>query len=66
MTTQCEMVLKHLKSGKTLTPIDALNEFGCFRLASRVLDLRAMGYDIRARRLTQGEKTFSQYYLVQQ
>ena len=64
--TQTEQILAHLKRGKSLTPIDALNEFGCFRLASRILDLRSMGYDIRARRLNQGEKSFSQYYLVQQ
>ena len=35
--TQCEQILAHLKPGKTLTPIDALNEYGIFRLAAQVL-----------------------------
>ena len=36
-----------LKSGKTLTPLKALHDFGCFRLAARVLELRQAGYNIQ-------------------
>lgn len=46
--SQNDMVLSYLKRGKTLTALQALNKFGCFRLAARVHDLRNSGYDIVA------------------
>ena len=61
--TQCEQILEHLRRGKTLTPIDALNEYGIFRLAARVQDLRDRGHDILTYRESQGEKTFARYLL---
>ena len=61
--TQCEQILAYLQRHGPLTPIDALNELGCFRLAARVKDLRDQGYKIQRRNLTQGEKTFAQYWL---
>lgn len=42
--TQNEAILNHLKSGKSITPIEALNKYGCFRLASRISDIKKMGY----------------------
>ena len=41
-----EEVLKYLQSGKKLTPLDALNLFGCFRLGARICELRQNGYEI--------------------
>lgn len=41
-------ILNHLRSGKTLTAIEALQRFGCFRLAARVKDLKEEGHDIRS------------------
>ena len=35
-----------LESGKTLTSIDALERFGCFRLAARIADLKTEGMHI--------------------
>ena len=63
MTTQCEQILQHLKNRGGLTPIDALNEYGCFRLAARIKDLRDQGHNIDRINLTQGEKTFAKYVL---
>jgi hypothetical protein len=37
-------ILAHLQSGRTLTALEALEWFKCFRLASRVCDLRKAGY----------------------
>lgn len=45
-TTQTEQILQYLKGGKAITPLDALNFFGCFRLAARIKDLRDDGYNI--------------------
>lgn len=47
MKTQNEMILKHLQTHKRgLTAMQALDKFGCMRLASRISDLRRMGYEI--------------------
>lgn len=48
--SQATQILKWLQSGKRLTPQDALREFGCFRLAARINDLRRDGYDINTER----------------
>lgn len=45
-TTQEGWILDRLQSGERLTPIDALNGCGCFRLAARIHDLRESGHDI--------------------
>ena len=38
--TQEELILTHLKSGRSITPLEALELYGCFRLASRISDLK--------------------------
>lgn len=44
--TQCARVLKYLKENKSITAMEALNELGIFRLASRICDLRQSGVEI--------------------
>lgn len=44
--TQIDRIKKHFESGKSLTPIQALNKFGCFRLASVVYKLNKRGMNI--------------------
>ena len=63
MTTQNESIRKHLESGKTINPLQALSEYGCFRLASRVNDLRKAGLKIKTEMVTRNEKTFAEYQL---
>jgi hypothetical protein len=46
--SQNDMVLGWLRKGKTLTPMQALEQLGCFRLAARVHDLRMSGHNIVA------------------
>lgn len=45
-TNQNEMILEHLKAGNSITPLEALDLFGCFRLSARIKDLRDSGYEI--------------------
>lgn len=45
--SQERQILAYLKSGKTLTPREALAFFDCFRLGSRIFDLRAKGHNIK-------------------
>jgi|TARA_Y100000114_G_scaffold117445_1_gene111797 hypothetical protein len=59
--SQNKQILNYLLKGKKLTPIDALEKFGCFRLSARILDLRKEGYDIITENITKQGKTFAQY-----
>ena len=57
-------ILAHLQSGRSLTALEALEWFKCFRLASRVCDLRKAGYDVQKRTIkTNSGKNIAQYYL---
>lgn len=38
--SQLSVIRAALLKGKTITPIDALNMCGCFRLSARIYDLR--------------------------
>ena len=60
--TQKTQILEVLMMGKTITPIEALNEFGCFRLGARLYDLKQEGYDIRMR-LVGKEKKYAEYFI---
>lgn len=42
MTSQADSILAHLRAGHTITPGQALDEFGCFRLAARISDIKAI------------------------
>ena len=46
MATQNEKIKKYLEAGNTLTPLEALNLFGCFRLATRIFELKKQGLNI--------------------
>lgn len=45
--TQKQMCLEWLETHDTITPLEALNAFGCFRLAAVIAELRREGYIIR-------------------
>jgi hypothetical protein len=45
-STQRQSILAHLEAGHTLTAVEALERFGCFRLAARVEELRRAGHEI--------------------
>ena len=47
--TQCERVLRHLKTYKKITPMEAMRDYGIMRLASRINELRKMGVSISSR-----------------
>jgi hypothetical protein len=60
MDSQNKQILAHLQRGDALTPIEALTKYGCFRLASRIHELRTDGHDI----MTIKEKTPSGKYIA--
>lgn len=44
--TQCEKILRHLKDYGSITPMEALRDYGCMRLGARIYDLKRRGHDI--------------------
>ena len=44
--TQTERVLEHIRERGSITPLEAIKEYGIMRLASRVCDLKRRGYEI--------------------
>ena len=45
-TTQCERIIRHLRDYGSITSLEAINEYGILRLASRISNLREQGYAI--------------------
>lgn len=62
--TQCEAIRKHLKSGHSLTALEALRKFGSLRLGARVWELKRDGMQIVKRMVRVGEKTVARYYAL--
>lgn len=60
--SQKQLILDYLLEGNEITPIDALNMFGCFRLGARIADLKKDGYDIKTR-IAKGGKNYAIYTL---
>lgn len=63
--TQADQILLHLQSGQTITPIEALELFRCFRLAARIESLRKDGHNILTEMVESPEgKRYARYSLV--
>ena len=43
MESQNKQIKAHLEEGNSITAIQALEKFGCFRLAARIKDLKETG-----------------------
>lgn len=50
--SQNALLLAHLRTGAGITGIEALNLYGCFRLPSRINDLRKRGVAIISKFIT--------------
>jgi hypothetical protein len=62
--TQSKMILESLLRGEKLTPLDALKNFGCFRLGARIYELKKKGYNIQKELFrTEQNKKVARYYL---
>ena len=44
--TQCERILRHMNDYGSISSLEAMNEYGIMRLASRINDLKAQGIAI--------------------
>ena len=59
--SQTAAIREHLQSGKTLTPIQALAKYGCFRLAARIHDLKREGLEIITTEVPAKGHSFAKY-----
>lgn len=67
--TQCERVLRHMKDYGSITSAEAMTEYGIMRLASRISDLKKLGFPIRKEMVSgknrYGEPTsYAQYSII--
>jgi hypothetical protein len=62
--SQSKRILNYLKKGNKITPLSALNKFGCFRLSGRVFELRRAGHKIATIPTKSRGKVFASYKLI--
>lgn len=64
--SQCNAILAYLQNGNAITGIEALRLFGCFRLPSRIHDLKQRGVRFTKKFITTDNgKRVMQYSLAQ-
>ncbi len=61
--SQNNRILAHLKRGRAITAIQALNLFSVMRLAARIQNLRDKGHQIVTTPIHRGDKVFASYSL---
>lgn len=61
--TQTDQIRRHLETGAELTALEALDRFGCLRLAARIKDLRRDGLSIESLPGEGNGKRFARYRL---
>lgn len=62
--SQTDRILEYLLAGNSITSLEALNLFGCIRLASRISDIKARGYLVYSEFVTTPtDKKVKRYYL---
>lgn len=47
INSHLRLIRERLLSGGSITPLEALRDFGCYRLASRISDLKKEGLNIK-------------------
>jgi hypothetical protein len=62
--SQNALIKGWLMNGRSLTTLEALNMFGCFRLAARIENLRTQGMDIHTEIVEINDKWVARYSLV--
>ena len=63
MISQDDAILKALQAGRVITPMDALRDFGCMRLAARIADIKKAKFDILDEFVEFNGKRFKKYWI---
>lgn len=61
--TQAEAIKQHILKHNSITPLEALDLYGCFRLAARIRDLRKEGFSVQTVKVEQNGKHFARYVM---
>lgn len=61
--SQTDEILRALRNGDRITPLEALGRFGCMRLAPRILELRRRGIRIERALVDRNGKRVAEYFL---
>ena len=61
--SQNALIKGWLLNGYSITPMEALNLFGCFRLSARIANLRDEGLAVVTDMVTINDKRVARYYL---
>lgn len=66
--TQTEQILEYLQKGNSITPLEALNLFGCLRLGARIWDIKnKLGIPVNSKMVKLGNgKSVAEYSLAEQ
>jgi len=56
MTPQCSRLLSHLEQEGKITPLEALEKLGIYRLSDTVFKLRNLGYKIKTKQTVSKNK----------
>ena len=68
--TQCEQVIRHMEESGSITSLEAMQEYGIMRLASRITDLKKAGIPIHRDMISQKNRygdtvTFARYSIAE-
>lgn len=61
--TQRNKILEHMIVHGSITPLEALENIGCFRLGARIFELRKRGYIIDTEKERKYGKRYARYVL---
>lgn len=67
--SQCERIVQYINQHGSITPLEAVNDLGCMRLASRITDLKQRGVNVISEweegKNRRGEKTrYKRYFIL--
>ncbi|QMT41264.1 helix-turn-helix domain-containing protein [Neisseria shayeganii] len=64
--SQSQQILAWMQAGNSITPLEALQRFGCLRLGARIYDLRQSGHAISKQTVHDERtgKTYASYSMV--
>ncbi len=64
--SQSTAILRDLRRGHRITPLQALDRYGSFRLGARIYELRGKGVNVQASLIDVGGKRVAQYWLAKE
>ena len=64
IVTQIGQIKEYLLAGNSITPIEALNMFGAFRLAAIVFTLKEQGLNIKTDIISKDNRRFAKYSII--